>query len=56
MTPKEFDQLIRKTLVYLDFHDDDAAKYLRREWREILARIQRLQGPSSESKSSSASD
>ena len=47
MTPQEFDQLIRKTLVYLDFHDDDTAKSLRREWREVLARIQRLQGSSS---------
>jgi len=42
MTPNEFEYLIRKTIVYLDFHDDDTAKSLAADWRRVLPRVRTL--------------
>jgi hypothetical protein len=40
MTPSEFEYLIRKTVVYLEFHSDDSAKELSAAWQDVLTQIQ----------------
>ncbi|MGC9503783.1 hypothetical protein [Baaleninema sp.] len=47
MTPHEFEYLIRKTIVYLEFHDDDSAKRLVSEWKQMLDRVRQLKQNSS---------
>jgi hypothetical protein len=42
MTPTELAYLIRKTVVYLEFHNDDSAKELARQWQQVLDQIDRL--------------
>jgi hypothetical protein len=42
MTPQALEYLIRKTVVYLEFHSDDSAKELAAQWQQVLDRIQRL--------------
>ncbi len=42
MNLPEFEYLIRKTVTYLDFHTDDAAKELNAQWQQVLMEIQRL--------------
>ncbi|WP_017658775.1 hypothetical protein [Baaleninema simplex] len=43
MTPSEFEYLIRQTIVYLEFHDDDSAKRLISQWRQMLDRVRQLE-------------
>lgn len=42
ITPEELQYLIRKTVTYLEFHNDNSAMELVAQWQEILARIDRL--------------
>lgn len=42
ITPAQFEYLIRKTVTYLDFHNDDTAKELVADWQQVLARIQQM--------------
>ncbi len=41
-TPAEFEYLIRKTVTYLQFHDDDAAKEIAAQWQQVLQQIQMM--------------
>lgn len=42
MTPAEFEYLIHKTVTYLEFHSDDSAKELAKEWQNVLAQIKQM--------------
>lgn len=42
MKPTELAYLIRKTVVYLEFHNDDSAKELARQWQQVLDLLERL--------------
>lgn len=38
----EFEYLIQKTLVYLEFHNDDTAKDLGKQWHQVWRQLQQL--------------
>jgi hypothetical protein len=43
IAPDEFKYLIRKTVTYLEFHNDDSAKEIAAQWRHILAQIHQIE-------------
>lgn len=40
----KIEYLIRKTIAYLDFYKDDAAKELAAEWQQVLAGAKKRKG------------
>lgn len=51
-TLDRFEYLIEKTMTYLQFHHDDLAKELVKEWYPVLRQVQELKQASSSGKNS----